>query len=94
MTFSVPTHERIRISDEGLPNFHQRPERIGPEGVRRLQRRKNGAAPEKRLEIRFHIRRKIRGYFVGEPLLVSYPFEQLRMERRDVLKLRAGEHVQ
>lgn len=75
MMYSVLAYDRFRISGERFPNFHQRPERIGPDGMRRLQRRKNSAAPEKRVEIRFHVRRRIRGYFVGEPLLGSYPFD-------------------
>ena len=77
----VPLLQAFGITLECFKYLDQRGERVGGYCILWSQRRKDATRTEKRLEIGAELIRKIPDYLMCEPLLVSDPLQELRLER-------------
>ena len=76
----VPLLQAFRIILECFEDPDQRGKRVGGYCIPWNQRRKDATRAEKRLEIGAELIRKIPDYLMCEPLLVSDPLQELRLE--------------
>jgi hypothetical protein len=88
--FGIPTLQFTWILLKRLPDFDKWLKDVGPNRLQRPQSGQNSSTSQKRFEIGSNIAWKERYDFVGKPLLIPNPFQELRLEGLDFAMPRVG----
>ena len=81
MPLGVILLQKLFVSMQRSPNFHQGAVGVARDSLLRSQDAEHSAAAEKRLEINAESSREVRDYRVRLRLLVADPLEQLQTKR-------------